>query len=182
MVASRGTTSLVASVLLISWATSASAQVAARRCGEGCPPCEVTRAVAPTTPALFTVEQITARRREGAQMRVGIESERNRISALLIDARRSRDLPRYQCIFDRLTQLDWLVTAAGEGHTALSDAIAAGDHARREHSFRLLQIYRQRSVVLGAESARCGQPARAPVVNETVVTVRVPAAVTDSDD
>lgn len=173
----------VASLLLISWAGTSLAQNAARRCGEGCPPCDVARGAAlPNNPAAFSTEQIAARRREGAQLRLAVELERNRTSALLIDARRARDLPRYQCLFDRLTQLDWLVTAAGEGHTALNDAIVVGDHGRREHSFRLLQIYRQRASVLATESARCGAVERRPAVNETVVTVRVPAAVADADE
>lgn len=130
----------------------------------------------------MTVEQIAVRRREGAQLRVAVELDRNRTSALLVDARRGRDLPRYQCLFDRLTQLDWLVTASGESHVALDDAIVVGDHARREHSFRLLQIYRQRASVLAIESARCGAQARRLAPNETVVTVRAPAAVADSDE
>lgn len=179
----RWKASAVASLLLISWAGTAPAQNVARRCGEGCPPCEAARTTSlPNNPALFTPAQIVARRTEGAQLRQAVELERNRTSALLVDARRTRDLPRYQCLFDRLTQLDWLVTASGEGHVALNDAIAVGDHARREHSFRLLQIYRQRAGVLATESARCGVVARAPVVNETVVSVRVPVAVADADE
>lgn len=136
----------------------------------------------PNDPALFSPAQIEARRRDGLQLQRAIESERGRVSGLLIDARRARDLPRYQCLFDRLTQLDWLVTASGEGASALSDAIDIGDHARREHSFRLLQIYRQRAGVLSVESSRCGQRRAQPTVERTEVSVRVPAAMANTDD
>jgi hypothetical protein len=85
-------------------------------------------------------------------------------------------------LFDRLTQLDWLVTAAGEGLRALDDAIAVGDHRQGEHALRWLRIDRQRASVLAAESSRCITVDRRTVVNETVVAVSVPAAVANVED
>lgn len=173
MMGSRSSALATAAVLILC-AGAALAQSAARPCVE---PARV-----PSDPALFSPAQIEMRRRDGLQMQRAIESERGRVWGLLLDARRTQNLPRYQCLFDRLTQLDWLVTASGEGASALRDAISLGDHGRREHSFRLLQIYRQRAGVLGVESARCGQRNAPPTPDRTEVSVRVPAAVSDADE
>lgn len=160
--------------ILMACAGAALAQSASRPCVE---PARV-----PSDPAQFSPAQIEVRRRDGLQLQRAVEAERARVWGLMLDARRVRDLPRYQCLFNRLTQLDWLVTASGEGANALTDAIFVGDHGRREHSFRLLQIYRQRAGVLGVESARCGQRNAPPTPDRTEVSVRVPVAVSDADE
>ncbi|MBL8684676.1 MAG: hypothetical protein JNK05_36205 [Myxococcales bacterium] len=86
-----------------------------------------------------------------------VETERDRASGLLLDARRARNIPRQECILALLRELDRLVNDARGAYIALGQAIFMDRQAQREHWLQLLQRYRQRAVELGAEASRCGQ-------------------------
>jgi hypothetical protein len=126
--------------------------------------------------------RVVAQRREAEQLLTTVEAHRSRAMVLLAEARRARDLLRVQCVFDRVTQLESVTQGAREGFASLDDAVASGDEGRREHALRLLMIYQQRAAVLVSESARCATPTRRTPTTETVVSVRTPPGLVDSDD
>lgn len=169
---------LTAAVVALT-AVRADAQVAPGARGERAPTAGSSPCARPATSLAVAMRDP---RGEGERLLLAIESHRLRAMALLAAARRSRDIVRVQCVFDRTTQLESLQTLGREGFVALEDAVALRDRSRSEHSIRVLQIYQQRASVLANESAQCAAPARRLPVNETVVTFRAPPAVVDVDE
>lgn len=78
-----------------------------------------------------------------------------RVSALLEDARRSRDILRITCLSDRLTQIDTNLATARDRSTDLRSAISSNDTDRRQHEFTVILVLGLKFRTLEQEANQC---------------------------
>lgn len=99
----------------------------------------------------------------------------------LEQARKDKDVVKTLCLDDKLSQIDVAVRSARERKTALQAAVSRNDAELSGHEFTILQVLRQRSEQLVAESNQCiGE--EAAYLGQTKVTTTVDPAVSTTEE
>lgn len=83
------------------------------------------------------------------------EQTSQRISGMLEDARRDRDIMRITCLSDRLTQVNTNLTSARSRSESLREAIGASDVDRRNHEFTVISVLSMKFRTLEQEANQC---------------------------
>ncbi|MCC7537425.1 MAG: hypothetical protein IT379_14475 [Deltaproteobacteria bacterium] len=94
-------------------------------------------------------------REEGRRMVRRGEQISRRVTGLLDDARRERDILRITCLNDRLTQVNVNLRTAHVRIRALEDAIEGNDESRRNHEFTIIIVLDQKWRQLEREAQEC---------------------------
>lgn len=103
-----------------------------------------------------------------------------RISGLLDDARRERDIIRITCLNDKLTQVNVNLRTAQSRLRALEEAVEGNDESRRNHEFTILTVLDQKWRQLEREAQDCVGGGPYDTDGRTTVRVWV-AGVPDED-
>jgi hypothetical protein len=83
------------------------------------------------------------------------EQTSQRISGMLEDARRDRDIMRITCLSDRLTQVNTNLTSARSRSESLREAINGSDVDRRNHEFTVISVLSMKFRTLEQEANQC---------------------------
>ena len=96
-----------------------------------------------------------------------------RLSKMLDEARRERDIMRANCVNRKLTEVNANTRNVEQRMRALRDASAAGDDARRSHEFTVLTVLSQKLDQLDQEATQClGQSIYEPGAAQIVTTIQ----------
>jgi hypothetical protein len=99
----------------------------------------------------------------------------------LEQARKDKDVVKTLCLDDKLSQIDVAVRSARERKAALQAAVSRNDAELSGHEFTILQVLRQRSEQLVAESNQCiGE--EAAYLGQTKVVTTVDPAVSQTEE
>jgi hypothetical protein len=137
------------------------------------------RNVAPGTPqgeigvrtraAVTPEEQLTqaeAINRRAAQLA-------ERLSKMLDEARREKDILRANCVNRKLTEVNANTRNVEQRTRALRDSAAANDEARRSHEYTVLTVLAQKLEQLDQEATQClGQSVFEPGASQVVTTIQ----------
>jgi hypothetical protein len=95
-----------------------------------------------------------------------------RLSKVLDEARREKDIMRANCVNRKLTEVNANTRNIDQRMRSLRDAAAAGDEARRGHEFTVLTVLNQKLEQLDQEAAQClGQSVYEPGASQIVTTI-----------
>lgn len=95
-----------------------------------------------------------------------------RLSKMLDEARREKDIMRANCVNRKLTEVNANTRNVEQRMRALRDAAAAGDDARRGHEFTVLTVLNQKLDQLDQEAAQClGQSVYEPGASQVITTI-----------
>lgn len=119
--------------------------------------------------AVSPEEQIT--QAESINRRAGQLAER--LSKMLDEARKDKDILRANCINRKLTEVNANTRNVEQRSRALKDAVTAGDDARRGHEFTVLTVLSQKLEQLDQEATQClGQSVYEPGASQIVTTIQ----------
>jgi hypothetical protein len=103
-----------------------------------------------------------------------------RLSKMLDEARREKDIMRANCVNRKLTEVNANTRNVEQRARALRDAAAAGDDARRSHEYTVLTVLSAKLNSLDQEATQClGQSVYEPGASQIVTTVS-PGSPTDN--
>ena len=103
-------------------------------------------------PANLTgAEQIAEAER---QLDIGSQIGR-RVTVMLDEARRERDVVKTNCLNDKLTQIDANLTTAQERLAALQEAVQSNDTMRSNHEYTVMTVLGQKFSTLEQEANQC---------------------------
>jgi hypothetical protein len=95
-----------------------------------------------------------------------------RLTKMLDEARRDKDIMRANCINRKLTEVNANVRNVEQRTKALQDAVAGNDAGRRNHEFTVLSVLAQKLDQLDREAAQClGQSVFEPGASQVVTTI-----------
>lgn len=95
-----------------------------------------------------------------------------RLSKMLDEARREKDIMRANCINRKLTEVNANARNVEQRSKALRDAAAAGDDGRRSHEYTVLTVLAQKLNSLDQEATQClGQGVYEPGASQVITTV-----------
>ena len=95
-----------------------------------------------------------------------------RLTKMLGEARRDKDIMRANCINRKLMETNANVRNVDQRVRALKEAAQVGDEGRRNHEFTVLSVLAQKFDVLEQEAAQClGQSVFEPGASQVVTTV-----------
>lgn len=95
-----------------------------------------------------------------------------RLSRMLDEARKDRDIMRANCVNRKLTEVNANGRNVEQRRKALKDAVDAHDEARSSHEFTVLSVLGQKLDSLGVEANQClGQSVYEPGAAQVVTTV-----------
>lgn len=95
-----------------------------------------------------------------------------RLSKMLDEARREKDIMRANCVNRKLTEVNANARNVEQRGRALRDAATAGDDARRSHEYTVLSVLAQKLNQLDQEATQClGQSVFEPGAAQVVTTV-----------
>jgi len=118
---------------------------------------------------VLTNEEILAQA-ETISRRAGQLAER--LSKMLDEARRDRDIMRANCINRKLTEVNANIRNVEQRARALRDAITAGDGARKSHEYTVLTVLSQKLEQLDQEATQClSQIVYEPSASQIVSTI-----------
>lgn len=95
-----------------------------------------------------------------------------RLSKMLDEARREKDIMRANCVNRKLTEVNANTRNVEQRARALNDAASAGDDARRSHEYTVLTVLSQKLSQLDQEATQClGQSVYEPGASQIVTTI-----------
>lgn len=95
-----------------------------------------------------------------------------RLTKMLDEARREKDIMRANCVNRKLTEANANTRNVEQRMRALRDAAAAGDNERRGHEFTVLTVLSQKLDQLDTEATQCiGQSVYEPGASQVITTV-----------
>lgn len=95
-----------------------------------------------------------------------------RMTRMLDEARREKDILRANCVNRKLTEVNANVRNVDQRSRALKDAVQAGDENRRNHEYTVLTVLSQKLDMLNAEASQClGESVFEPGASQVVTTV-----------
>jgi hypothetical protein len=95
-----------------------------------------------------------------------------RLSKLLAEARREKDILRANCVNRKLTEVNANTRNVEQRSKALKDSVAAGDEGRRNHEYTVLSVLSAKLDSLNQEASQClGQSVYEPGASQVVTTV-----------
>lgn len=95
-----------------------------------------------------------------------------RLSKMLDEARREKDIMRANCINRKLTEVNANTRNIDQRSRALKDAAAGGDEARRSHEYTVLTVLSQKLETLDQEATQClGQSVYEPGASQVITTI-----------
>ncbi len=119
-------------------------------------------------PALTAPEQIAEA--DSIVRRAGQLAER--LSKMLDESRREKDIMRANCINRKLTEVNANTRNVEQRARALKDAATVGDDARRSHEYTVLTVLSQKLNALDQEATQClGQSVYEPGASQVITTV-----------
>jgi len=96
-----------------------------------------------------------------------------RLSKMLDEARREKDIMRANCVNRKLTEANANTRNIDQRSRALRDAVAVGDDARRGHEFTVLTVLAQKLESIDREATQClGQSVYEPGASQVVTTIQ----------
>ncbi len=120
--------------------------------------------------AAVTPEEQTAQA-EQINRRAGQLAER--LSKMLDEARKDKDILRANCVNRKLTEANANTRNVEQRVRALRDSVAAGDDARRGHEYTVLTVLGQKLEQIDQEATQClGQSVYEPGASQIVTTVQ----------
>jgi hypothetical protein len=120
---------------------------------------------AAVTPAEQAAQADTIQRRAGQLA--------ERLSKMLDEARRDKDIMRANCINRKLTEVNANTRNIEQRARALKDAASTNDEARRSHEFTVLTVLSQKLESLDSEATQClGQSVYEPGASQIVTTIQ----------
>jgi hypothetical protein len=103
-----------------------------------------------------------------------------RMTKMLDEARRDKDIMRANCINQKLTEVNATVRNIEQRSKSLSEAAAAGDDGRRNHEYTVLSVLSQRVDSLERDAAQClGQSLYEPGESQIITTIEEGSPVYD---
>lgn len=127
-------------------------------------------------PALTAAEQITEA--DSIVRRAGQLAER--LSKMLDESRREKDIMRANCINRKLTEVNANTRNVEQRARALKDAATVGDDARRSHEYTVLTVLSQKLNALDQEATQClGQSVYEPGASQVITTIPIGAPTLD---
>jgi len=121
-----------------------------------------------TGPAITPEEQL----REANLISRRANQLAERLSRMLDEARREKDIMRANCVNRKLTEVNANTRNIDQRMRSLRDSAAAGDDARRSHEFTVLTVLSQKLEQLDQEATQCiGQSVYEPGASQIVTTV-----------
>jgi hypothetical protein len=103
-----------------------------------------------------------------------------RLSRMLNEARREKDILRANCVNRKLTEVNANVRNVDQRAKALRDAAQGGDESRRNHEFTVLTVLSAKLDTLNHEAAQClGESVFEPGASQVVTTVPANAPTLD---
>ncbi len=119
-------------------------------------------------PALTAQEQIAEA--DAIVRRAGQLAER--LSKMLDEARREKDIMRANCVNRKLTEVNANTRNVEQRARALRDAASVGDDSRRSHEYTVLTVLSQKLNALDQEATQClGQSVYEPGASQVVTTI-----------
>jgi len=95
-----------------------------------------------------------------------------RLTKMLDEARREKDIMRANCVNRKLTEVNANTRNIDQRMRSLRDAAAAGDDARRSHEFTVLTVLSQKLDQLDQEATQCiGQSVYEPGASQVITTI-----------
>lgn len=95
-----------------------------------------------------------------------------RLTRMLDEARREKDILRANCVNRKLTEVNANSRSADQRRAALKDAATAGDEGRRSHEYTVLTVLAQKLDQLNQEATQClGQSVYEPGASQVITTV-----------
>ena len=96
-----------------------------------------------------------------------------RLSKMLDEARREKDILRANCVNRKLTEVNANTRNVEQRTRALREAATAGDEARRSHEYTVLTVLAQKLEQLDQEATQClGQSLYEPGASQIVTTIQ----------
>ena len=96
-----------------------------------------------------------------------------RLSKMLDEARRDKDIMRANCVNRKLTEVNANTRNVEQRTRTLREAAAANDEARRSHEFTVLTVLAQKLEQLDQEATQClGQSIFEPGASQVVTTIQ----------
>jgi TolA-binding protein len=106
-----------------------------------------------------------------------------RLSKMLHEARREKDIMRANCVNRKLTEVNANARNVEQRRQALKDAVATGDDARRGHEYTVLTVLSQKLDTLGQEASQClGQAIYEPGASQVITTLPTSGTYRDPSD
>jgi len=95
-----------------------------------------------------------------------------RLSKMLDEARREKDIMRANCVNRKLTEVNANTRNVEQRARALKDAASTGDDARRSHEYTVLTVLSQKLDSLDREATQClGQSVYEPGASQVITTI-----------
>lgn len=95
-----------------------------------------------------------------------------RLSRMLDEARREKDILRANCVNRKLTEVNANVRNVGDRAKALKDASQVADDSRRNHEYTVLTVLSQKLDTLNQEAAQClGESVFEPGASQVITTI-----------
>jgi hypothetical protein len=95
-----------------------------------------------------------------------------RMTRMLDEARRDKDILRANCVNRKLTEVNANVRNVDQRARALKDAVQAGDDSRRNHEYTVLSVLSQKLDMLNQEASQClGESVYEPGASQVITTV-----------
>jgi hypothetical protein len=95
-----------------------------------------------------------------------------RLTRMLDEARRDKDILRANCVNRKLTEVNANVRSVDQRARALKDATTAGDEGRRNHEYTVLTVLSQKLDMLNQEASQClGESVFEPGASQVVTTI-----------
>jgi hypothetical protein len=121
------------------------------------------------TRAAVTPEEQTA---QAAVISRRAEQLATRLTKMLDESRRDKDIMRANCINRKLTEVNANTRNVEQRTQALKTAAATNDEARRSHEFTVLTVLSQKLEQLDQEATQClGQSVYEPGASQVVTTI-----------
>jgi len=97
----------------------------------------------------------------------------DRLSKMLDEARRDKDIMRANCVNRKLTEVNANTRNIDQRARALREAVAVGDQSRRSHEFTVLTVLAQKLESIDQEATQClGQSVDEPGASQVVTTIQ----------
>jgi len=95
-----------------------------------------------------------------------------RLSRMLDEARREKDILRANCVNRKLTEVNANVRNVDQRAKALKDASQVADDGRRNHEYTVLTVLSQKLDTLNQEAAQClGESVFEPGASQVITTI-----------
>jgi len=95
-----------------------------------------------------------------------------RLSRMLDEARREKDILRANCVNRKLTEVNANVRNVDQRAKALKDASQVSDDGRRNHEYTVLTVLSQKLDTLNQEAAQClGESVFEPGASQVITTI-----------